>query len=60
MHGFPIREQYNAQKLAVHLCNWRPSANPPVSLDSFLHGMLDYALDPFVANDRTVGPLTSR
>jgi len=60
MHGFPIREQYNAQKLAVHLCNRCPSADAPVLLDGFLGRMIDHALNPLVANDSTVWPLTSR
>jgi len=60
MHSLPIREQYNAQKLAVHLCNGCPAANPPVLLDGFLDRMIDYALNPLVANDSTVWPLTGR
>jgi hypothetical protein len=60
MHSFPIREEYNAQKLAVHLCNGCPTANPPVLLDGFLGRMIDYALNPLVANDSTVWSLTGR
>jgi hypothetical protein len=60
MHHFSIGEQYNAQKLAVHLCNRRPSADASVLLDGFLHRMIDHALNPFVTNDRTVRPLAGR
>ena len=60
MHGFPIREQYNAQKLAVHLGNRRPAANPPILLDGFLDRMIDYALNPFVANNSAVWSLAGR
>ena len=59
MHSFPIREQYNAQKLAVHLCNGCPAANPPVLLDGFLDRMIDYALNPLVADNGAVRSLTS-
>jgi hypothetical protein len=60
MHGFPIREQYNAQKPAVHLCNRRPATNSPILLDGFLDRMIDHTLNPLVANESTVWPLTSR
>ncbi len=60
MHSFPVREQYNAQKLAVHFRNGCPAANPPILLDGFFDRMIDYALNPLVPNDSTVWPLTSR
>jgi hypothetical protein len=60
MHGFPIREQYNGQKLAVHVCNGCPLANPPILLDGFLDRMIAYALNPLVANDSTIWPLAGR
>src|SRR5215470_6775864 len=60
MHSFPIRKQYTAQKLAVHLRNGCPAANPPILLDGFLDRVIDYALNPLVANHSTVWPLTSR
>jgi hypothetical protein len=60
MHGFPIREQYNAQKLAVHLCNRRPAANPPILLDRFLDRMIYHTLNPLVADDNAIWALASR
>jgi hypothetical protein len=51
MHGFSIREQYNAQKLAVHLFDRCPAPNPPVLLDRFFDRMIDYALNPLVADE---------
>ena len=60
MHSFPPREQYNAQKLVVHLCNGCLTANPPILLDGFFDRMIYYALSPLVANHSTVWPLTSR
>jgi hypothetical protein len=60
MHGFPVREQYNAQKLAVHLRNRCPATNSPVLLDGFLDRMIDNALNPFIANDNAVWPLAGR
>ena len=59
MHSLFVWEQYNAQKLAVHLFNRCPAPNPSVLLDGFFDRMIDYALNPLVADDRAVWPLTS-
>jgi len=60
MHGLSIREQYNAQELAVHLRNRCPAANPPILLDGFIDRVLYNALNPLVANDNAVRSLPSR
>jgi hypothetical protein len=60
MHGLSVWKQYNAQKPAVHLRNWRPASNPPVLLNGLLDRMIDNALNPLIANDGAVRPLTSR
>jgi hypothetical protein len=60
MHGFCVGEQYNAQKLAVHFRNRRPAPNPPILLNCLLNRMINNALDPLVANDNAVWPLTGR
>jgi hypothetical protein len=57
MHRFPVGEQYNAQKLAVHLRDRRPASNPPVLLNGFLNRLIDNALNPFLANDGAIWPL---
>jgi hypothetical protein len=59
MHGFSIGEQYNAQKPAVHLFNRCPASNPAVLLDGFLDRVIDYALNPLVADNGAVRSLTS-